>query len=46
MDFRGKNIDLVGKMSLWFGISLAIMLMVWSAGCGPNPASASASIWA
>jgi preprotein translocase subunit SecF len=25
MDFRGKNIDLVGKMKLWFGISLALM---------------------
>ena len=27
MDFRGKNIDLVGKMNLWFGISLAVMLI-------------------
>ena len=27
MDFRGKNIDLVGKMPLWFGISLAVMLI-------------------
>lgn len=27
MDFRGKNIDLVGKMKLWFGISLAVMLI-------------------
>ena len=27
MDFRGKNIDLVGKMWLWFGISLAVMFI-------------------
>ena len=27
MDFRGKNIDLVGKIRLWFGISLALMLV-------------------
>ncbi|HEX8552746.1 MAG TPA: protein translocase subunit SecF [Abditibacteriaceae bacterium] len=27
MDFRGKNIDLVGKTPLWFGISLALMLI-------------------
>ena len=27
MDFRGKNIDLVGKMPVWFGISLAVMLI-------------------
>jgi preprotein translocase subunit SecF len=27
MDFRGKNIDLVGKMNLWFGISLALILV-------------------
>ncbi|HEX8464200.1 MAG TPA: protein translocase subunit SecF [Abditibacterium sp.] len=27
MNFRGKNIDLVGKMNLWFGISLAIILV-------------------
>ncbi len=27
MDFRGKNIDLVGKWKLWFGISLAIILI-------------------
>ncbi|RYG57615.1 protein translocase subunit SecF [bacterium] len=27
MDFRGKNIDLVGKMWLWFGISIAVMLI-------------------
>ena len=27
MDFRGKNIDLVGKMPLWFGISLALILV-------------------
>jgi hypothetical protein len=25
MDFRGKNIDLVGKLNLWFGISLALI---------------------
>ncbi len=27
MDFRGKNIDLVGKMWLWFGISLTVMVI-------------------
>ena len=27
MDFRGKKIDLVGKMNLWFGISLVAMLI-------------------
>lgn len=27
MDFRGKNIDLVGKINLWFGISLALILV-------------------
>lgn len=27
MDFRGKNIDLVGKIGLWFGISLAFILV-------------------
>ncbi len=27
MNFRGKNIDLVGKMKLWFTISLAVMLI-------------------
>jgi preprotein translocase subunit SecF len=27
MDFRGKNIDLVGKMNLWFGISLTLILV-------------------
>jgi preprotein translocase subunit SecF len=27
MDFRGKNIDLVGRIRLWFGISLAIILV-------------------
>lgn len=27
MDFRGKNIDLVGKLNLWFGISLAVILI-------------------
>ena len=27
MDFRGKNIDLVGKMNLWFGLSLAVILV-------------------
>ena len=27
MDFRGKNIDLVGKMWLWFGISIAVMFI-------------------
>ncbi len=27
MDFRGKNIDLVGKMNLWFGLSLAVILI-------------------
>jgi preprotein translocase subunit SecF len=25
MDFRGKHIDLVGKLNLWFGISLALV---------------------
>lgn len=27
MNFRGKNIDLVGKQNLWFGISLAVILV-------------------
>ncbi|PQV64948.1 protein translocase subunit secF [Abditibacterium utsteinense] len=27
MDFRGKNIDLVGKMKLWFGLSVAVMIL-------------------
>jgi len=27
MDFRGKNIDLVGKVKLWFTISLAVMVL-------------------
>lgn len=27
MDFRRSNIDLVGKQNLWFGISLAVMLI-------------------
>jgi preprotein translocase subunit SecF len=27
MDFRGKNIDLVGKMNLWFAISILVMLI-------------------
>jgi len=27
MNFRGKNIDLVGKMSLWFSISLALIVI-------------------
>ncbi len=27
MDFHGKNIDLVGKIWLWFGISLAIIVV-------------------
>ncbi len=27
MDFRGKNIDLVGKMWLWFGISGALIIV-------------------
>ncbi|RYG67680.1 protein translocase subunit SecF [bacterium] len=27
MDFRGKNIDLVGKMNLWFGISIALIVV-------------------
>ncbi len=27
MDFRGRNIDLVGKQNLWFGISLALILI-------------------
>lgn len=27
MDFHGKNIDLVGKIKLWFGISLAVILI-------------------
>ncbi len=27
MDFRGKNIDLVGKMWLWFGLSLALIVV-------------------
>ena len=25
MDFRGRNIDLVGKLNLWFGISLVLI---------------------
>ncbi|MBW3635907.1 MAG: protein translocase subunit SecF [Armatimonadetes bacterium] len=34
MDFRRKNIDLVGRMRLWFGISLAVLavgLISWAA---------------
>ncbi len=34
MDFRRKNIDLVGKIRLWFGISLAVLavgLISWAA---------------
>jgi preprotein translocase subunit SecF len=27
MNFRGKNIDLVGKMKLWFAISILLMLV-------------------
>src|SRR4028119_2421870 len=27
MDFRRRNIDIVGKQNLWFGISLALMLI-------------------
>ncbi|HEX8236606.1 MAG TPA: protein translocase subunit SecF [Abditibacteriaceae bacterium] len=27
MDFRGKHIDLVGKLNLWFGISLALIVV-------------------
>lgn len=27
MNFRGSNIDLVGKQNLWFGISLAVILV-------------------
>jgi preprotein translocase subunit SecF len=27
MDFRGKNIDLVGKINLWFGLSLAVIVI-------------------
>ncbi len=27
MDFRGKNIDLVGKLNLWFGISVALVVI-------------------
>jgi len=27
MNFRGKNIDLVGKMGLWFGISMALIVI-------------------
>lgn len=27
MDFRGKNIDLVGKIRLWFGLSLAVIVI-------------------
>jgi preprotein translocase subunit SecF len=27
MDFRRKNIDLVGKINLWFGISLALIVI-------------------
>ncbi len=27
MDFRGKNIDLVGKMWLWFGLSFALIIV-------------------
>ena len=37
-DFRGKNIDLVGKMKLWFAISLLVMLIGFAAWIvrGPN----------
>ncbi len=34
MDFRGKHIDLVGRIKLWFGLSLAIIvigLVSWKA---------------
>ena len=27
MDFRSKNIDLVGKMKLWFALSIAVMVL-------------------
>src|SRR5687768_15617007 len=27
MDFRGRNIDLVGKLNLWFGISLVLIVI-------------------
>ena len=37
MDFRGKNIDLVGKMHLWFGISLAVMLIGLAGWLWPKP---------
>ena len=37
MDFRGKNIDLVGKMPLWFGISLTIMLIGLFGWLWPKP---------
>ena len=37
MDFRGKNIDLVGKMWLWFGISLTIMLIGLVGWLWPKP---------
>jgi preprotein translocase subunit SecF len=34
MDFRGKNIDIVGKQNLWFGISLTLIIIgmvAWAA---------------
>ena len=38
MDFRGKNIDLVGKQNLWFGFSLAVIVVGVLSWCvfGPN----------
>jgi preprotein translocase subunit SecF len=36
MDFRGKNIDLVGKKNLWFGISAVLVLVSLICMLAPN----------
>ncbi len=36
MDFRGKNIDLVGKKNLWFGISAVLILVSLICIFAPN----------
>jgi preprotein translocase subunit SecF len=36
MDFRGKNIDLVGKKNLWFGISAVLILVSLISILAPN----------